>query len=138
MHHQRQKSLNYFVCTPLGSRVTYKKMFPSSSLYGVSSQVFCFYYLPPVSTTSVVQVAKFVVDTGGAHWVANISANFRKDPNAIFRGLGEDVSWKELEVKILQQCPFNDDNYLTFSVIFIYNSKDVRKIILLSLKVHFK
>ena len=33
-----------------------------------------------------------VVDTGGAPLLANISANFRNDPNAFFRGLGEDNS----------------------------------------------
>ncbi len=38
-----------------------------------------------------------VVDTGGALWLVNIAANFRKirnDPNVFFRGLGEDDSWK--------------------------------------------
>ena len=38
--------------------------------------------LPPVSTTQGKMVAKFatgVVDTGGAPWLANISANFRKN-----------------------------------------------------------
>jgi hypothetical protein len=38
--------------------------------------------LPPVSTTQGKMVAQFatgVVDTGGAPWLANISANFRKD-----------------------------------------------------------
>ncbi len=49
--------------------------------------------LPPVSTTQEKMVAKFatgvvdtagkfaagVVDTGGAPWLANISANFRKN-----------------------------------------------------------
>ncbi len=37
--------------------------------------------LPPVSTTLGKMVAKFaagVVDTGGATWLANIYANFRK------------------------------------------------------------
>ncbi len=51
--------------------------------------------------TPVVSVAKFttgVSDTGGAPWLANISAIFRKirnDPKVIFRGLGEDDSWKK-------------------------------------------
>jgi hypothetical protein len=43
--------------------------------------------LPPVSTTQGKMVEKFatginnsgVVDTGGAPWLANISANFRKN-----------------------------------------------------------
>jgi hypothetical protein len=38
--------------------------------------------LPPVSTTQAELVAKFaagVVETGGAPWRANISANFRKN-----------------------------------------------------------
>jgi hypothetical protein len=33
-----------------------------------------------------------VVDTGGAPCLANITANFRNDPHAIFRGLREDDS----------------------------------------------
>jgi hypothetical protein len=40
-----------------------------------------FAYLPPVSTTPAVPVAKFaafVVDTGGAPSLANIFKNFRK------------------------------------------------------------
>jgi hypothetical protein len=45
---------------------------------------------------------------------------------------------KELEVKIMQHSPFNNDNYSSFSELFIYNSKYMRKMILLSLKVHFK
>jgi hypothetical protein len=42
--------------------------------------------------------------TGGAPWLANISANFGKiwnDPNVIIRGLGGDDSWKKL-----WHCPF--------------------------------
>ncbi len=38
--------------------------------------------LPPVSTTLAKMVEKFatgVVDTGGAPWLVNISANFRKN-----------------------------------------------------------
>ncbi len=44
--------------------------------------------LPPVSTTLANLVAKFatgVIDTGGAHWLANISANFRKN---LYSGAG--------------------------------------------------
>ncbi len=43
-----------------------------------------------------------IVDTGGAPWLANISAYFRKilnDPNAIIRGLGEDDSQKNQKKK---------------------------------------
>jgi hypothetical protein len=39
--------------------------------------------LPPVSTTLAKLVAKLaanVIDTGDAPWLANISANFRKNP----------------------------------------------------------
>jgi hypothetical protein len=41
---------------------------------------------------------------GGVPWLANISANVRKnrnDPNVIFRGLGEGDSWKKPEAKNL-------------------------------------
>jgi hypothetical protein len=43
-----------------------------------------------------------VVDTGGAPWFANISANFRKmrnGPNGILWGWGETDSWKKPEAK---------------------------------------
>jgi hypothetical protein len=43
-------------------------------------------------------------DTSGAPWLVNISKNFRKirnDPGVIFRGLGEDDSWKKSEAKNL-------------------------------------
>ncbi len=41
-------------------------------------------------------------DTGGEPWLANISAILRKNlkwPNVVFRGLGEDDSWKNLKQK---------------------------------------
>jgi hypothetical protein len=62
---------------------------------------------PSVSTTQaelVVEFAASVVETGGAPWLANISANFRKKlerPNVIFRGLLEVNSWKKSEAKNL-------------------------------------
>jgi len=42
-----------------------------------------------------------VVDTGGAAWRANISANVkvRNNPHVIFRGLGEDYQRKKPEAK---------------------------------------
>jgi hypothetical protein len=49
-------------------------------------------YLPPVSTTTAVQAAKFaagVIDTVGAHWLANLSADFWKNlkrPLVLFSG----------------------------------------------------
>ncbi len=83
-------------------------------------------------TTGVVDTggkfATWVVDTGGAPWLANIFANFRKirnDPSVIIRGLGEDDSWKKSEAKnfvtlSLQECKivFNfheDDLYERFN-----------------------
>jgi hypothetical protein len=79
--------------------------------------------LPPVSTTTVVQLRKFtagvidtggqfatggdyisgkyatvVIDIGGAPLLANIFSNFQQnqnDLNVIFRGLGEDDSRKK-------------------------------------------
>ncbi len=68
--------------------------------------------LPPVSTLPVELVAKFaagvvdiggkfatgVVDTGGAPW---------NDTSVIFKGLGEDDSWKKNhKQKISWHCPF--------------------------------
>ncbi len=53
-----------------------------------------------------------VNDTGGAPWVANISANFRKKLKqpGILRGLGETDSWKS---KISWHCPFRAKSALT-------------------------
>jgi hypothetical protein len=63
--------------------------------------------LPPVSTMLAKMVEKFVtsvVDTGGAPWLTNISANFRKNLkhskwNTL--ELGEIDSWKKPEAKNL-------------------------------------
>ncbi len=51
-----------------------------------------------------------VVDTCSAPWLANTSANFRKnlnDPNVIIGGFGQDTSWKYMKQKILWHFPFN-------------------------------
>ncbi len=52
-----------------------------------------------------------VNDTGGAHWVANISANFRKNWNGIGTLLreawGKLIHEKKPEVEISWHCPFN-------------------------------
>ncbi len=81
--------------------------------------------LLPVSTTPAVPVAKFaagvvetggkyitgVVDTCGAPWLENISANFRKNykwPKCYFQGLG--TRWlmkKNLKQNFSWQCSFN-------------------------------
>ncbi len=53
--------------------------------------------------------ATSVVDTGGAPRLANISANFQKiwnGPRVIFRGLGEEDSWKKSEAKNLVPLSF--------------------------------
>ncbi len=74
-------------------------------------------FAPGVVVTSS-NFATGVVDTvgkfapgifGGAPWLANISANFRKflnDLRAIFRGLGKDDSWKTSAVKISSVHPW--------------------------------
>ncbi len=40
-----------------------------------------------------------------------IFKKYLKWPTLIFRGLGEDDSWKNLKQKISWHCPFNHDNY---------------------------
>jgi len=61
--------------------------------------------LPPISATLAKRVEKFatgVVDTGGAPWLANISANFRNirnGPNGILWGWVETDSWKKTRSK---------------------------------------
>ncbi len=95
-----QNNFNNFVWTPLGSRVNIYKNFCLQVPFMVSAAWYCCHYLPPVSLTPVANllpvsttlakmVEKFadtggksatgVVDTGGAPWLANISANFRKN-----------------------------------------------------------
>ncbi len=60
--------------------------------------------LPPVSLI-LAKFATSVIDTSGAPWLANISANFWKDPNVIIRGLGEVIHEKNLKQKISWHCP---------------------------------
>jgi hypothetical protein len=76
--------------------------------------------LPPVAfdtggnfATDVIDTGgKFatgVVDTGGAPWLANISANFRKNWNALmlFSGAwGKVIHGKNLKQKLSWHCPF--------------------------------
>ncbi len=100
----KQKNFNNFVWTPLGSRVNIYINFCLQVHFKMSAAWYCCHYLPPVSLTPVANlppvtkmlpkmVEKFatgvadtggkfstgVVDTGGAPWLANISANFRKN-----------------------------------------------------------
>jgi hypothetical protein len=88
-----QKNFNNFVWAPLGSRVTIYINFCLQVHIKVSAAWYCSHYLPPVSTAQGELEEKFaagvvdtggkfaagVVDTGGAPWLANISANFRKN-----------------------------------------------------------
>ncbi len=105
------KSFNYFIWTPLGSRDNLKIHFCLQVHFKVSAAWYCSHYLPPVSTTLVKLVAKFatsVVDTGSAAWLANISANFRKNwnsPNGILWGWGKLITEKNQKQKILWHCP---------------------------------
>ncbi len=54
------------------------------------------------------------VETGGAPWLANISANFRKiksGPNRILWDCGETDSWKNQKQKISWHYPFKGCKY---------------------------
>ncbi len=105
------KNFNNFVCAPLGSIVNIYINFCLQVHFKVSAAWYCSLYLTPVSTTLVAnlrtretggkicrrcrwyrqQFATGVIDTGGAPWLANISANFRKNskwPYCYFQGLG--------------------------------------------------
>ncbi len=78
-----QENVNYFVWTPLGSRVNKYINFCLEVHFKVSAAWYCPHYLPPVSTTPVLpyqwqNLHRCVVDTSGAPWLANISSNFRK------------------------------------------------------------
>ncbi len=107
VHHHRwqmekifkQKNFNNFVWAPLGSWVNKYINFCLQVHSKVSAAWYFSHYLPPASLTPVAKFAAGVVDTGGAHWLANISRNFKKIWNGhtvIFRGLGEDDSWKKI------------------------------------------
>ncbi len=53
-------------------------------------------------------------------YLVNISANFRKnqnDPSVIYRGLGEDDSWKTSDVKILWHSPFTTSSNFVAGVV---------------------
>jgi hypothetical protein len=53
------------------------------------------------------------IGTGGGPWLVNISAHFLKkvwnEPNVIFRGLGEDDSWKKPKAKNLMTLSLQED-----------------------------
>jgi hypothetical protein len=71
----------------------------------MSAVWYCSHYLPPVSTTPAVPVAKFatgVFDTGGAPSLREFLKKNPNDPNFIFGGLGEDDSWKKPVAKNLE------------------------------------
>jgi hypothetical protein len=100
----KQKNFNNLIWVPLGSKVNIFINYCLQVHFKVSAAWYCPHYLPPVSTAQAEVVAKFatgvvdtggkfaagvvdtgsnfatgVVDTGGAPWLANISANFRKN-----------------------------------------------------------
>ncbi len=115
----KQKNFNNFVWTPLGSRVNIYIHFCLQVHFKVTSAWHCCQYLPPVSLTPVANlplisttlakmVEKFstgvadtggkfatgVVDTGGAPWLANISADFRKNSKrSKWNTLGRGGNW---------------------------------------------
>ncbi len=76
----------------------------------------CHWYQWQVSTSVVDTGGRFVtgvVDTSRAPWLANISANFRKNLKWLlhyFQWLGEDDSWRKPEAKISWHCPFKHLN----------------------------
>ncbi len=75
--------------------------------FKVSAAWYCSRFATDVNDTGVDTGGKFssgVVDTGGAPWLANLSANFRKKlngPNGILWGWVETDSWKKPEAKSL-------------------------------------
>jgi hypothetical protein len=100
------EKFKYLVWTPLGSRVNIYLNFCLQVHFKVSAAWYCSHYLPPVSwvaagivdtggnfSTAVVDTGgKFatgVVDTSGTPSLAEMT------PNAMFRGLGEEDSWKK-------------------------------------------
>ncbi len=120
---QMEKIFNYKVIIILFGQLwevelTYRYIFALQVYFKVSASWYCSHYLPQVSLTLVANfplvsttlaklVAKFitgVVDTGGAPWLANISANFRKirnGPDGILWSWGKTDSWKKPEAKNL-------------------------------------
>jgi hypothetical protein len=124
-----QKNVDYFVCTPLGSRVNIFINFCLQVHFKESAAWYCFHILPlvslipvanlpPVSTTLGKLVAKFatgvidtsgkfaarVVDIGGAPWLECLREFSRKiwnGPNGILWGWGETDPWKKSEAKNL-------------------------------------
>ncbi len=114
----KQKNFNNFVLTPLGSRVNIYIIFCLQVHFKVSAVWYCCHYLPPVSTTPVAKMGeKFVTgvaDTGGAPWLANISANFRKNSKrSKWNTLGLGGNWimkKTRSKKSRDTVPLNYEN----------------------------
>jgi hypothetical protein len=93
------KNFNYFVWTPLGSRVNIYIKFCLQVQFKMTAALYCTHYLPPVSLTPVANLPPASLIP-----VAIISANFRKNsngPNAILWGWGEADSSKKPEAKNL-------------------------------------
>ncbi len=123
-----KKSQNH--CTLVGSLILF-------SLFGK--------FTAGIDDTAPVRVAKFtavvvdtgvklatgVPDTGGVPW-----PNFWKfwnDPNVIFRGLGEDDSWKKnMKGKISWHCPFKTTAIQCVGHLLIYSPNRITELILAS------
>ncbi len=78
-------------------------------------------YVPPVSTTTVVQAAKFaagVIDTVGAPWLANLYENlwkkFEKTLMLFLGAWGKMIHEKNLKQNISWHCPFNSSGVQTY------------------------
>ncbi len=91
-----QKSFNYFVWTPLGSNVNTYINFCLQVLFKESAAWYFLHILPPLSLVPaailppVWQICHQCRDTGGAPWLANISANFRKKFETVLMGYSGD------------------------------------------------
>jgi hypothetical protein len=140
------KNFNNFVWTPLGSRVNIYVNFCLQVHFKVSAAWYCCHYLPPasltpvanlppVSTTLAKMVEKFatsVVDTGGAPWLANISANFRKNSKRFYwdtLGLGGNwfmkKTWSKKSRDTVPLSRVSIDHLSTFAAVSlqIYESR---------------
>ncbi len=102
----KQKNFNNFVCSPLGSRVNIYINFCLQVHLKVSAAWYCCHYFAAGVVDTGGKFATGVV--GGAPWLANISANFRKkSKQSKWNTLGLGGNWflKNQKQKISWYCP---------------------------------
>ncbi len=91
----KQSNINRRVPRDFRLQVFYINQFPQTPDYTIR-----------VASNFFRKFAEIFAALGAPHW-HRWQMKIRNDPIVIFRGLGEDDSWKKSEAKISCHCPFN-------------------------------